>query len=136
MKLAFVIPRYGEEILGGAEAITRSLAEHLPRSEFDVEVLTTCAQDLLTWRNVFPSGLTRVDGVPVYRFPIDHRFHDERRYCELRTKFTHRCPATVDEEYEWIDQSAHSPALYAYITAHRKRYDFLIFGPGIFGITF
>jgi len=136
MKLALVVHRYGENILGGAEAITRRLAEHLPSSEFSVDVLTTCVEDLLTWRNSYPPGMTHINGVPVCRFPIDHRFRDARRYRELMTKFTNREPTTVDEEYEWIDHSAHSPALYAYIAQHGQEYDFLIFGPYLFGPTF
>jgi len=136
MRLAFVVPRYGREILGGAEGITRSLAEHLPHSEFSVDVLTTCANDLIAWRNVYPPGLTRANGVRVYRFPIDNRFRDEHRYRELSVKFTKRCPTTVDEEYDWIDHSAHSPALYHYIAQRGQEYDYLIFGPYLFGFTF
>ena len=136
MRLAFVIPRYGKDILGGAEGITRSLAEHLPRPEFSVDVLTTCASDLITWLNVYPPGLTRINGVRVHRFPVDHRFRDGHRYQELLVKFTNHCPATVDEEYEWIDHSAHSPALYQYIAQRGREYGFLIFGPYLFGITF
>jgi glycosyltransferase involved in cell wall biosynthesis len=136
MRLAFVIPRYGKEILGGAEGITRSLVEHLPRPEFSADVLTTCASHLITWRNVYPPGLTRINGVPVVRFPVDHHFRDGQRYQELLGKFTNNCPATVEEEYEWIDHSAHSPALYHYIAQRGREYDFLIFGPYLFGITF
>jgi glycosyltransferase involved in cell wall biosynthesis len=136
MRLAIIVPRYGEEILGGAETFARQLAEHLPQPEFDVEVLTTCAQNLLTWRNVYPPGPTRVSGVPVYRFPIHHGFRNERRYQELTTKFTNRWPTTVEEEYEWIDQCAHSPALYAHVARRGPEYDFLIFVPYVFGVTF
>jgi glycosyltransferase involved in cell wall biosynthesis len=136
MRLAIVVPRYGEEILGGAETFARELTEHLPRSEFGVEVLTTCADDLLTWRNVYPSGLTEINGISVRRFPIDHSFRDEKRYWELMIKFTNRWPTTVDEEYEWIHQSAHSPDLYAYIARRGREYDYLIFIPYVFGTTF
>ena len=132
MRLAFVVPRYGEEILGGAEGITRSLAEHLPRSEFSVDVLTTCAKDIIAWRNVYPPGLTRINGVPVYRVPVDHRFRDGRRYQELLDKFANRCPTMVEEENEWIDHNAHSPALYTYIARLGQEYDFVIFGPYLF----
>lgn len=136
MKLAIVVPRYGEEILGGAETLARQLAEHLPRPEFDVEVLTTCSKDLKNWRNAYPSGLTHINSVPVHRFPIDHRWRDEQCYWEAMIKFTNRWPTTVDEEYEWIDHSAHSPELYAYLTQKGSECDFVIFTPYPFGITF
>jgi ribonuclease HIII len=50
MHLAFVVQRYGLEIPGGAEQHCREVVEHLSR-EHEVEVLTTCAQDYMTWEN-------------------------------------------------------------------------------------
>lgn len=136
MRLAFVVPRYGPSILGGAETFVRDMAHHLPRDEFSVNVLTTCAEDLRSWRNVFPEGRSSIEGVPVHRFPIDHSLRDEKRYWELMIKFTNRWPTTVDEEYEWIAQSAHSPALYDFIYRNAGNYDYLIFAPYLFGTTF
>ena len=52
MKLAFVTPRYGTEVIGGAETAARMLAERLcVRPGWEVEVLTSCALDHLTWEN-------------------------------------------------------------------------------------
>lgn len=136
MKLAIVIPRYGKNILGGAETLARNLAERLPKPEFDVEVLTTCARDLATWRNVYPPGRTTVNEVPVRRFRIDHRFRDEQRFWELLSKFLNGCPTTVGDEYEWIAHSAHSPVLYSYIAEQGRRFDFLLFIPYLYGTTF
>ena len=45
MKFAFVIPWYGVNIPGGAEAEARRTAEHLHRAGVPVEVLTTCVRD-------------------------------------------------------------------------------------------
>ncbi len=134
-RLAFVVPRYGQEVLGGAETITRHLVERLPYPEFEVEVLTTCASDMTDWRNVYPPGRTQVNGVTVWRFPIDHHLRDAHRYQELTLKFINRWPLTVDEEYEWIEHSPHSPALYTYIARYADTYDLLICGPYLFGIT-
>src|SRR5438046_1386982 len=44
MKLAFIIQRYGSEVLGVSEHLCRLLAERLA-SQHEVEVLTTCARD-------------------------------------------------------------------------------------------
>ena len=54
MRLAFVTPRYGAEILGGAETQVRDYAERLAAAGHDVEALTTCAVDHHTWRNALP----------------------------------------------------------------------------------
>ncbi len=70
MKLAFVTPRYGLEVIGGAETAARMLAERLCRRDgWDVEVLTSCALDHLTWENTEPAGTREVNGVKVTRFP-------------------------------------------------------------------
>ena len=50
-KIGFVIPWYGEDIVGGAEAQCRRLAEELVKTGLEVEVLTTCARDLLSGWN-------------------------------------------------------------------------------------
>jgi glycosyltransferase involved in cell wall biosynthesis len=69
VRLAFVVPRYGLEIIGGAETAARLLAEHLvARGDWSVEVLTTCASDFVTWDNEYPAGDELVNGVLVRRF--------------------------------------------------------------------
>ena len=55
MKLAVVVQRYGLDINGGAELHARYVAEQLARHA-EVEVLTTCARDYVTWRNELPAG--------------------------------------------------------------------------------
>ncbi|MGO9029263.1 MAG: glycosyltransferase family 4 protein [Acidimicrobiales bacterium] len=69
MKVAFVVPRYGTAILGGAETAARMLAEHLSAlGGWDVEVLTSCAEDFVTWDDVYPEGAEVINGVVVRRF--------------------------------------------------------------------
>lgn len=69
MKVAYVVPRYGTEVLGGAEYGARMLAERLVSTlGWDVEVLTTCALDAGTWADEYPPGEVEVNGVQVRRF--------------------------------------------------------------------
>lgn len=48
-KIAFVVQRYGLDVNGGAEYHCRLIAERMTKY-FDVEVLTTCAIDYMTWK--------------------------------------------------------------------------------------
>jgi glycosyltransferase involved in cell wall biosynthesis len=69
VKVAYVVPRYGPEVVGGAEYGARMLAERLVAEPgWDVEVLTTCALDWRTWADEYPPGQTVVNGVRVRRF--------------------------------------------------------------------
>jgi hypothetical protein len=64
VKVAVVVQRYGADINGGAELHARYIAEHLARHT-EVEVLTTCARDYVTWRNELPAGVEQIGGVTV-----------------------------------------------------------------------
>jgi len=69
VKVAYVVPRYGTEVVGGAEYAARMLAERLvDRCGWEVSVLTTCAQDARTWADEYPPGEVEVNGVRVHRF--------------------------------------------------------------------
>jgi glycosyltransferase involved in cell wall biosynthesis len=69
MKVAFVTPRYGPEVMGGAETGARQLAEHLVSElGWEAEAFTTCALDHVTWEDVLPAGVSDLNGVTVRRF--------------------------------------------------------------------
>ena len=67
-KVAFVTPRYGLQIMGGAETAVRNLAEHLrARTGWEAEVHTTCALDPITWADELDPGTSELNGVSVHR---------------------------------------------------------------------
>ncbi len=75
-----MVPRYGPTIIGGAESAARAFAERLVEfRDWDVEVLTGCAEDFVTWADVLPVGEQDVNGVRVVRFAAsagrDPSFH-------------------------------------------------------------
>ncbi len=102
MKLAFVTPRYGTEVIGGAETAARMLAERLAeRPGWEVEVLTSCALDHLTWENTEPEGTSILNGVTVHRFPTASR--RQLDYFELDAKLrVSPTTATLDEARRWV----------------------------------
>lgn len=102
-RIGFVVPRYGEDILGGAERATRNLAEQSVTTGLaDVEVLTTCARDHLTWQNELRPGETIINDVPVRRFPVAHGLRDVARYDALHMRLMHRQVLSPEEQYEWV----------------------------------
>ena len=78
MKLAYVVPRYGAQVIGGAEYGARMLAERLVAlAGWEVDVLTTCATDARTWADDLPAGTTVEAGVQVHRFPVQGTRHPD-----------------------------------------------------------
>jgi hypothetical protein len=125
VRLAVVVQRYGPTISGGAEAHARYVAEHLAR-HVEVEVVTTCAADYLSWRNELPEGRDRVNGVAVHRFPVAHPRHPRAFARWSEQVFEH--PHSLASELRWLDvEGPASPALVRYVRAHISAYDFWIF---------
>src|SRR5688572_16831073 len=125
MKLAVVVQRYGPAINGGAELHARFIAEHLARHA-DVEVLTTCASDYVTWRNELSAGVDRVNGVAVRRFPVKH----ERNPLEFGKRSEHVFEAhhSIGDELDWLDaEGPTSPALIDHISQQATSFDYFIF---------
>ena len=125
MKIAFVVQRYGAEILGGSEYHCRLIAERLA-GRHQVDVLTTCARDYITWKNEYPEGADRIRGVTVRRFAND-RTRDLQSFNEYSDWIFHNDHSPADEE-EWLRrQGPWCPGLLAYLEQHHRSYDALIF---------
>ncbi|HZD64969.1 MAG TPA: glycosyltransferase family 4 protein [Acidimicrobiales bacterium] len=102
MRLALVVPRYGPQVVGGAEAGARMLAEGLAARGWRVEALTTCARDLTTWEDVDPPGETVEGGVRVRRWrSVAGRSSDFDRASE--PVFEAPGGLTRDEALAWVD---------------------------------
>ena len=125
MKVAVVVQRYGQAINGGAELHARYIAEHLARHG-EVEVLTTCAADYVTWRNELEPGVGQVNGVPVRRFRVKHE-RDPRLFAE-RSDRVFEQPHSLGDELDWLDaEGPTSPALVDYVAKHAAEYEYCLF---------
>jgi len=124
MCIAFVVQRYGLEVGGGAELHCREIVEHLS-SEFEVEVLTTCAQDYVTWENAYPPGPGTVNGIPVRRFPT---VRTREAKFGARSAWLYSHPHTLRDELEWLyAQGPVVPDLLRYLIEHHLDYDAFVF---------
>ena len=133
MRIAFIVQRYGLEILGGSEYHCRLIAERMALRQgsgqagaYDVEVLTTCAREYITWANEYPEGDERINGVVVRRFATarTRNIHAFNRYSE----WIFHNPHSREDEMSWLEQQGPwSPSLLDYIADHHTSYDTLIF---------
>ena len=125
MRIAFIVQRYGTEILGGPEYACRLTAERLAERHA-VDVLTTCAQDNVSWQNEYAEGADRVRGVTVRRFAnsLTRDIADFSRYSD----WIFENPHSAADEMEWLKrQGPWSPGLIDYLKRHHKQYEALIF---------
>jgi glycosyltransferase involved in cell wall biosynthesis len=125
VKLAVVVQRYGADISGGAELHARYIAERLARHA-DLEVLTTCARDYITWKNELPAGEETINGVRVRRFPVARPRHPDEFGRRSSQVFDH--PHSVADELAWLNsEGPTSPALIRHIRNRRHDTDFFLF---------
>jgi glycosyltransferase involved in cell wall biosynthesis len=127
LRLAFVVQRYGLDIAGGAEYHCRLIAEHMARHA-QVEVLTTCAADYITWANHYPEGLETLNGIPVRRFRVK-RPRDTVRFAELSARvLTEDSSSSISDQLHWLEaEGPFSPRLVREIARRRDEFDFFVF---------
>jgi glycosyltransferase involved in cell wall biosynthesis len=136
-RVAVVVVRYGAGITGGAELHARMVAERLARRH-DVTVLTTCAEDYITWSDALPEGESRDGDVRVLRFPV-------RQPRDLSTWEAAMQPILAgrwdgeDELTMLREQGPDAPSLLDHLHTHRDDYDAVIFftllyAPTVLGI--
>lgn len=146
-KIAFIVQRYGLEVNGGAEYHCRVIVEKL-KDIYDIEVLTSCAKDYLTWADEYPEGATEINGVKVQRFSSGME-RDWKKFQSIGRKIKKRKPYQkvlrfvgllkfyeslipadiVNEDYEkWvIYQGPYLPTLLNHLENNQQQYDALIF---------
>ncbi|CAN5501296.1 glycosyltransferase family 4 protein [soil metagenome] len=134
-RLAVVPPRYGPDVLGGAEVVLAELGRGLAERGWDVEVLTTCARDHFTWENAYPPGTTQEGGLTVRRFPaVVSTARAERAQLEARILAGDRL--SLHEQQRWVNDDLRAPALFHHLLAEATGYRALVFAPYLFWTTF
>ena len=134
MRIAFVVQRYGEKVNGGAELHCRQVAERLSKY-FDVEVITTCAIDYISWKDEYPPGQEVLNGVTINRFAVDAPRNSGRF-----NRFSKRIfgkPHTKDDEMNWMKlQGPYSTRLLEFIADNKDKYDNFIFFTYLYCTTY
>lgn len=131
MKITYVVPRYGMEVVGGAELAARMLAERLvSQLGWKAEVITTCAVDTRTWADEYEEGTVALNGVAVHRFrSASGRDPGFDRYSARLLADPFR--ATVADQEHWIDlQGPRNPAVVDAVRACDA--DVIVFTPYLY----
>lgn len=126
LKIALVVQRYGQDVVGGAETLARDVAERLNAQGCDLTIYTTTAKDYITWKPHYPEGETILKGVVIKRFDVV-RERDIEGFNAYSNEFFSQKPQERDEA-RWIEeQGPVVPALIEALVKDQDHFDAICF---------
>lgn len=133
-KIGIVTPRYGVDVLGGAESGIRGWAEQLAARGYAVEVLTTNTIDMASWGNHTSPGVEHLNGVTIRRFRTSTV--DDRPFHALRLKVDRGERPRFSEEERFMESNLRSADLERFIAEHAEEYACLLVTPYLYGTSY
>ena len=135
-KVAFVVQRCGLEVNGGAESLCLMIAQKMSKY-WDIEILTTCALDYITWKNHYTAGVDNIQGVTIRRFPVTQQ-RDIKAFNRLSDNISPRLQqASIEEQEAWMQaQGPFSLEMITYVKNHQHEYDAFIFFTYLYATTY
>ena len=131
MKIAVAIPRYGRNVLGGAEVLGASYAKKLQERGHSVEVVTTCAESHYGWRNLLPEGVSFENGLTVRRFPV---LGECPEFPTIEWYIQKRARIPYESEIVWMRSKGYAPEMVEYLAS--SDHDCVIFMPYLWAGTY
>lgn len=135
MRLLYCVPRYGAEVVGGAEGAARAFAEQMAARGHRVEVLTSCATDYVTWADDYPPGEVELNGVLVHRLAVQIQRRPEQ-FDPLSHRVLTGGGAALGVERDWFRcQGPVIEGLETWLERHAPRFDVAVFYPYLYAPT-
>jgi len=134
LRLSLVCPRFEPVTAVGAEVQIKVLAGLLAARGHQVEVLTTCVRDTMTWKNHYHPGLSSEGPFTLRRFPVDPRPLSRRRL-EIGWRIRRGEAVGRADQEEWFSGLGFSSALCDHIARGAGKNDAFIFSPALAGTT-
>jgi glycosyltransferase involved in cell wall biosynthesis len=134
-RLALVPPRYGPDVIGGAELVLREMAHGLAARGWEVEVLTTCARDHHTWANHYPAGTSHDGDVTIRRFPVVQDTNGEARATLPALIAQGGVPSLALQE-AWMNDGLRVPELFHALLDDAHTYRAIVVSPYLFWTSF
>ena len=144
-RIAIVVPRCHERLVGGAEALAWQYAQLLSE-RYAVEVLTSAAFDYTKWDNDLDVGVEQREGIAVHRFrvargrtPYFHALHQK-----LLNAFAQSADRQDGQRIDWPEaleeefiraQGPNCPDLVAHLCTYADDYAALFFLPYLYPLT-
>lgn len=137
--IGLIPPRYGPDVIGGAESVIAELASGLAKRGWMVEILTTCARDHVTWANTYDPGVTtEVHGdaeIVVRRFKTVTDTKGKHRHA-IGNRILMGESVSIAEQQLWVNDSLRVPDLWHFVSDNSDNYRALVFAPYMFWTTF
>ena len=132
-RIAFVPLRYGPQIVGGSEALTREIAMGLSDRGWEVDILTSQVVNHYSMANELPGGVSIEDGLRVHRFPAVAEW--SRPGLKAQKQIEAGILPDRDDQWTWLSWRFRMPDLFHHLLRHGPGYESVVFSPYMFWNT-
>jgi glycosyltransferase involved in cell wall biosynthesis len=134
-RLAFVANRFGDDVAGGAEMVIGELGRGLHGRGWQVDIITSSARDLYTWKNELPEGESVEHGLRVLRFETMQPTKARERN-RIGNQIAAGATVSLTDQYRWMNYGVRVPGMHEYLVDHASRYRAILMAPYLFWTTF